>query len=132
LGYGYLLPSPSWSGTAGVSPDDGNTERRHIVERKQELTRQLASFKETASSMVGLKQLRSQLQKKMASNEFADRRHILEALGIKVNVTTDGRLEIDFTVPKEISQEAIALNTPLNACPRYSIVKVLFVLSASL
>ncbi|MFC1957052.1 recombinase family protein [Chloroflexota bacterium] len=98
------------------------TERKFITERRQEITRQLANLKDTASSMVGLKQLQTKLEKKLSSTDFADRREILEALGTKVDVTTDGRLEVDFTIPREISKEAIALNSPLNACPRYSIV----------
>ena len=94
-------------------------DRNYLAERKPEITRQLAGLKETASSMVGLKQLQTKLEKKLSSNEFTDRRDILEALGAKVNITTDGRVEVDFTFPKEVSQKAIALNSPLNACPRY-------------
>jgi len=97
------------------------TERKYITERRQEITGQLTNLKETASSMVGLKQLQTKLEKKLSSTEFADRREILEAMGTKVDVTTDGRLEVDFTIPREVSKEAIALNSPLNACPRYSV-----------
>ncbi|MFC1957085.1 recombinase family protein [Chloroflexota bacterium] len=98
------------------------TERKYIAERTQEITEQLANLKDMASSMVGLKQLQTKLEKKLSSTEFADRREILEALGTKVDVTTDGRLEVDFTIPREVSKEAIILNSPPNACPQYSVV----------
>ena len=97
-------------------------ERIHLTERQSELTAQLESLRETASSLVGLEQLREKLNQRLASREFADRRFILEALGTRVKVTIDGRLEIEFTIPREISEEAIVFSSPLNACPQYSVV----------
>ena len=99
-----------------------HTERTHVIKRQQEMSQQLQGLQSRASSIVGLKQLRAKLEKKLDSQEFADRLQVLEALGTGVNVTEDGRLEIDFTLPGDIPQESIALSVSPNAYLRYSIV----------
>ncbi len=97
-------------------------ERNHITERKEEVVREIRKLNESSVSMMGLKQLRSNLGERIDSKEFADRRYVLEALGTRVTVTTDAKLLVDFAVPKEISAKAIAFSVPLNACPQYSVV----------
>jgi len=56
--------------------------------------------------------------------ESADRRFVLEALGTRVIVTTEGAIEIEFLIGdrKPMNECAIATSNPLNACPQYSIV----------
>jgi len=97
-------------------------ERNHITERKEEVVRELRKLNESSVTMMGLKQLRSNLGERIDSKEFADRRYVLKALGTRVTVTTDAKLLVDFAVPKEISAKAIAFSVPLNACPQYSVV----------
>ena len=63
------------------------------------------------------------MEEKLASTEFAGRRFILEALRTKVMVTTEGAIEVEFTIGGDRDTDvAIALSSPLNACPLYSIV----------
>jgi len=97
------------------------TERNHIAERKDEVTREIRKLNESSVSMMGLKQLRANLGERINSTEFEDRRYVLETLSTRVTVTTDAKLLVDFAIPKEISAQAIALSVPLNACPQYSV-----------
>jgi len=96
-------------------------ERQWIAEEGERIREQLGRLKEESVSLVSLERLRGQLEQKLASTEFADRRFILEALGTKVFVTTNGSVEIEFAIPTEKSKSAIALSNPLNACPLYSV-----------
>jgi hypothetical protein len=95
------------------------TERNHITERKDEVTREIRKLNESSVSMTGLKRLRANLGERINSDRFEDRRYVLEILGTRVTVTTDAKLLVDFAIPKEISAQAIALSVPLNACPQY-------------
>ncbi|MDP3880142.1 MAG: hypothetical protein Q8Q07_07565, partial [Dehalococcoidales bacterium] len=88
------------------------TERNHIAERKEEVTREIRKLNESSVSMMGLKQLRTNLGERIDSKEFEDRRYVLETLGTRVSVTTDAKLLVDFAIPKEISAQAIALSVP--------------------
>ena len=97
-------------------------ERTLISERVKEVEVDLQKLEAKSTSLSGLKQLRVDLQNKLDSKEFADRRFVLEALGTKVTVTEDARVLIDFGIPKDIQPRKIALSSPLNACPQYSIV----------
>lgn len=97
-------------------------ERQWVTEEKERIHGKLERLNRESVSLVSLERLRGQVEKKLASTEFADRRFILEALGTKVIVATDGRIEIEFAIPTEKSKDAIALSSPLNACPRYSVV----------
>jgi len=99
-----------------------NAERQWLAEERERVREQLARLNQEAVSLLSLEQLRSRLEQKLASTEFADRRFILEALGTKVIVATDGRIEIEFAIPTEKNNGAIALSSPLNACPQYSVV----------
>ncbi len=94
-------------------------ERQWIAEERERIREQLVHLKEESVSLISLERLRGQLEKKLASTEFADRRFILEALGTKVIVATTGSVDIEFAIPPEKSRDAIALSSPLNACPRY-------------
>ncbi|MFP3975713.1 MAG: recombinase family protein [Chloroflexota bacterium] len=91
-----------------------HTERAHIDERLREVTAQMEDLGHSASSLAGLSQLREQLEQRLASTEFADRRFVLEALGTEVRVTPEGRIEVEFTIPREIPKEKIALSRPGN------------------
>lgn len=97
-------------------------ERQWIAEERERIREQLVHLKEESVSLISLERLRGQLEKKLASTEFADRRFILEALGTKVIVTTTGSVEIELAIPTEKGDGAIALSSRLNACPQYSIV----------
>ena len=99
-----------------------SAERQWIVEEGERIREQLARLNQESVSVVSLERLRGQLEQKLASTEFADRRFILEALGTKIIVTTQGSVEIEFAIPSEKNKGAIALSSPLNACPRYSVV----------
>jgi len=83
----------------------------------------LDQLRKQSVSLVGLEQLRRQMAEKLNSTDFADRRFILEALGTRVIVTTEGALEVEFTIGDRKDKDgAIVLNSPLNACPQYSVV----------
>jgi hypothetical protein len=94
-------------------------ERKWISEERKRIQEKLADLKQRSISLVGLEQLRQQMEEKLASTAFADRRLVLEALGTKVIVTTHGAIEIEFAIPTDKTRDAIALSVPLNACPRY-------------
>ena len=68
---------------------------------------------------MGLEQLQEQVEQRLESREFADRRFVLEALGTRIVVTTEGSVEVEFAIPTEAPKDAIALSIPLNACLRY-------------
>ena len=96
------------------------TERRWIIEERERIETQLNKLSQNAVALVNLEGLRGQVEQKLASTEFADRRFILEALGTKVLVTTEGSVEVEFTVGAGRSEsDEIALNLPQNACLRY-------------
>jgi len=98
-------------------------ERQWLAEENERIEGKLADLNKQSVSLVGLEQLRGQMEEKLASTEFADRRFILEALRTKVMVTTDGAIEVEFTIGGDRDTDgAIVLNSPLNACPRYSVV----------
>jgi len=63
---------------------------------------------------------------KLFSDKFEDRRFILEALNTRVIVTIEGAIEVEFTVGGDGNGGGIVLSSPLNACPRYSVVPSLF------
>jgi len=95
-------------------------ERKWISEERKRIQEKLADLKQQSVSLVGLEQLRQQMAEKILSNSFADRRFILEALKTRVIVTTEGATEVEFTIGGEKQRDGeIALNLPLNACPRY-------------
>jgi hypothetical protein len=96
-------------------------ERSQIAERKEEVSRELRKLQESATHLTGLRQLRANLEKRLNSKEFADRRYVLEALGTRVRVTQDARIFVEFNVPKQV-ENAIAFSVPLNVCPQYSVV----------
>jgi site-specific DNA recombinase len=94
-------------------------ERKWIAERAKKGQEELEHLKSLSRSRMSLEQLRSQVAHRLGSSSFADRRFILEALGTRVIVTTEGALEVEFTIGQRKSEDgAIALNVPLNACPR--------------
>jgi len=105
-------------------------ERRWILERRERLTGDLARLQRESASLVGLEQLRARVEEKLASQDFVDRRFLLEALGTKVVVTTEGRIEVEFAITAEPPKDAIAFNLPLNACPRYSVVPLIPLLAS--
>jgi hypothetical protein len=94
-------------------------EKKHIDERKEEVLREIGKLNESSVSLMGLKQLRANLGKRLDSKEFEDRRYVLKTLGTRVTVTVDARLLVDFDIPRDICAQAIALSIPLNACPQY-------------
>lgn len=95
------------------------TERKWIAEQRGRVSEELSKLKAKSVSLVGLEQLREQVEQRMESTEFADRRFVLEALGTKIIVTTEGTIEVEFAIPTEPPKDAIALSIPQNACPRY-------------
>jgi len=97
-------------------------ERRWIQEHRERLKAELAKLKSESASLIGLEQLRARLEERLASQEFADRRYVLEALSTRVVVTTEGQTEAEFAIPSESPKDAIAFNLPQNACPQYSVV----------
>jgi len=95
-------------------------ERRWIIEERERVDKQLNQLRQNAVALVNLEGLRGQVEQKLASTEFADRRFVLEALGTKVIVTTEGSVEVEFTVGgQRCESDDIALNLPQNACLRY-------------
>ena len=95
-------------------------ERQWIIDERERIERQLNQLQQQLVSLTGLEQLRGQVEQKLASTEFADRRFILEALGTKVIVTAQSSLEVEFTIAGErCESDEIALNLPQNACLRY-------------
>jgi hypothetical protein len=96
------------------------TERRWIIEERERIENQLSKLRQNSVALVNLEHLRGQVEQKLASAEFADRRFVLEALGTKVIVTTDGKVEVEFTIGGErCESDEIALNLPQTACLRY-------------
>lgn len=47
--------------------------------------------------------------------QHGELRFVLEALGTKVVVTTEGTTEVEFTIPTKVAKDAIGLSVPLNA-----------------
>jgi DNA invertase Pin-like site-specific DNA recombinase len=97
-------------------------ERRWIREHRERLESELARLQSDSASLVGLEELRDKVAERLASQQFSDRRFILEALGTRVVVTTEGQIEVEFAIPSESPKHAIAFNVPPNACPLYSVV----------
>ena len=62
------------------------------------------------------------MAERLFSDAFADRRFILEALNTKVIVTTEGAIEVEFTIGGDENGGGIVLSSPQNACPLYSVV----------
>ncbi len=96
--------------------------KKWIAEERQLVSEALSKLRATASSLVGLEQLQERLEERLESKEFADRRFVLEAVGTRIVVTTEGSVEIEFAIPTEAPKDAIALSIPLSACPLYSVV----------
>ena len=98
------------------------TKQRWITQERERTLEQLSQLKAKSISLVGLEQLRGKVEQRLASREFADRRYILEALGTRIIVTTEGTSEVEFTIPAKAAKDAIELSVPQNACPLYSVV----------
>ena len=97
-----------------------SNERKWITEEVERTKASLANLQKESSSLVGLKQLRTQMEARLSSPDFADRRFVLEALGTRVVVTTEGAIDVEFGIPNACRKEYVtAFNAPLNACPRY-------------
>ena len=94
-------------------------ERKWISEERQRIQERLADLNKQTISLVNLDQLRQRMADRLFSDSFADRRFILEALQTKVIVTTEGAVEVEFTIGGDKDGGGIVLSTPLNACPRY-------------
>jgi len=47
--------------------------------------------------------------------QHGELRFVLEALGTKVVVTTEGTTEVEFTIPTEVAKDATGLSVPRNA-----------------
>ena len=97
-------------------------ERRWASEERERITQRLADLRKKSVSLVSLDQLRQQMADRLFSDKFADRRFVLEALNTKVIVTTEGAIEVEFTIGGDENDGGIVLSSPLNACPRYSVV----------
>jgi len=98
-------------------------EKQWIAEERQRNSAKLAHLRQQSVLLVGLEELRKQMAGKLNSREFADRRFILEALGTRVIITSEGAIEIEFLLgDRKLNKDAIVTNLPLNACPRYSVV----------
>jgi hypothetical protein len=100
------------------------TERNWVAEEKERINQRLTDLRKRAISLVSLDQLRQQMADRLFSDKFEDRRFILEALNTKVIVTNEGAIEVEFTIAGEGNSDGIVLSSPLNACPRYSVVPV--------
>ena len=94
-------------------------KRMWIAEERERALEQLSHLKAKSVSLVGLEQLQEKVEQRLALREFADRRFVLEALGTRVVVTTEGTTEVEFAIPTEVPKDAIALSVPLSACPQY-------------
>ncbi len=94
-------------------------ERQWLTEEKERISAKLAQLKKRSLSLAGLEELRRQMADKLDSKEFADRRRVLEMLGTRVIVTTEGAIEIEFLIGdrKPMNECAITTSNPLNACP---------------
>jgi len=97
-------------------------ERKWISEERERVNQRLTELKQQAISLVGLDQLRQQMAERLFSDKFEDRRFILEALNTRVIVTTEGAIEVEFTIGGDKNGGGIVLSSPPNACPRYSVV----------
>jgi len=97
-------------------------ERKWISEERERITQRLADLKKKSVSLVSLGQLRQQMADRLFSDKFEDRRFILEALNTRVIVTTEGAIEVEFTIGGDENSGGIVLSSPLNACPQYSVV----------
>lgn len=73
------------------------TKRKWITEQRERIVEQLSDLKAKSVSLAGLEQLREKVEQRLASKEFMDRRFVLEALGTRVVVTTEG------TIPRSSS-----------------------------
>ncbi|NVM22820.1 MAG: recombinase family protein [Desulfobacterales bacterium] len=98
------------------------TERKWIAEQRGRVSEELSKLRTKSASLVGLEQLREQVEQKLESAEFADRRFVLEALGTRIIVTTEDAVEVEFAIPTKPPKDAIALSVPLSVCPRYLVV----------
>jgi len=97
-------------------------ERKWVSEERERITQRLADLRKQSVSLVSLDQLRQQMADRLFSDKFEDWRFILEALRTKVIVTEDGATDVEFTIGADGNGSGIVLSSPLNACPRYSIV----------
>jgi len=91
-------------------------ERKWITEETTRVQRELSKLKADSTALVSLEQLRNQVARRLESRQFADRRFVLEALSTRIVVTAEGRVEVEFGIPREITKDAIALNVPRSAC----------------
>lgn len=87
-------------------------ERRWIQEYHKRLKADLVKLQNQSVSLVGLEQLRARVEERLASEDFADRRFVLETLGTRVVVTTEEQIEVEFTIPTESPKDAVAFNLP--------------------
>ncbi|PQP33416.1 hypothetical protein C6A37_13020, partial [Desulfobacteraceae bacterium SEEP-SAG9] len=69
-----------------------------MSQERERINQTLADLRKQAVSLVSLDLLRQQMSEKLFSDAFADRRFILEALNTKVIVTTEGAIEVEFTI----------------------------------
>jgi len=97
-------------------------ERQWMSQERERINQRLADLRQQSVSLVSLDQLRQQMSDRLFSDAFADRRFILESLNTKVIVTTEGAIEVEFTIGGDENGGGIVLSSPLNACPRYSVV----------
>jgi hypothetical protein len=89
-------------------------ERQWVAEEKERISANLAQLKHRSLSLAGLEELKKQMADKLNSREFTDRRFVLEALGTRVIVTTEGAIEIEFLIGdrKLLNECAIATSNP--------------------
>ena len=87
-------------------------ERRWVDEERERIETELATLGSRSLSLVGLDQLRKEVALRLASGSAEDRRFVLEALELKVVVTTEGKIEVEFNIPTEPVKDVIAFNTP--------------------
>ena len=97
-------------------------ERKWVSEERERIAQRLTDLRKKSVSLVSLGQLRQQMADRLFSDKFEDRRFVLEALNTKVIVTTEGAVEVEFTIGGDENGGGIVLSSPLNACPLYSVV----------
>jgi len=97
-------------------------ERKWVCEERERVDQRLTYVRKKSVSLVSLDQLRQQMAERLFSDKFEDRRFILEALNTRVIVTTEGAVEVEFTIGGDGNGGGIVLSSPLNACPQYSVV----------
>lgn len=78
------------------------TKQRGIAEKKGRLEQQLADLERYRFNPQSVELLRQRLESRLVGATAEDKRFVLEALGTKVIVQSDGTWELELQVPRDL------------------------------